>query len=437
VNSGKHVRVLIGRYLDGVASPTEVLELENALECHPSLRGEFLSYLAADSALAGASPAFARPSSPSPGRAPLARKIAYSAVAAVVILALGAGFLSNTRSASHRTPAGVATLAAANDALWADPNTELALRAGLLPADVLRLEAGTVEFICAGGATVILRGPAEFHFPRRKEIFLERGLLHCRCPSPQSRITVTTPATEIRDLGTEFTVAARADRSTRVAVLSGEVAVGGSGARRLRKGEAVEVRSDGLLAIQSLSPDDFTELQITPAHFRDSGNDASNQLQDPGFENELPNPTWNGTEHNIESVNRGRHGKGVRVMARGIAHWPQCHQSILQENLSGRLVMASVWAAVAPDDPLRGRQTALLKIAFKNAEGRDFAFVCKRFLGPKSEPGRFEKVHVAAFAPKGTARMQIQMMLQTDRLDTGSVIFDDATLLVADRTESP
>jgi hypothetical protein len=33
--------------------------------------------------------------------------------------------------------------------------------------------------------------------------------------------------------------------------------------------------------------------------------------------------------------------------------------------------------------------------------------------------------------------MQIQMILQTDRLDTGSEIFDDATLFVADRTEFP
>jgi hypothetical protein len=98
--------------------------------------------------------------------------------------------------------------------------------------------------------------------------------------------------------------------------------------------------------------------------------------------------------------------------------------------MAGQLVMASVWACVAPGDPLQGNQTAVLKIAFKNEEGRDFAFVCKRFLGPQSEPGRFEKIQVAAFAPEGTARMQLQLMLQADRREAGSVIFDDATVFI-------
>lgn len=425
---------LIGRYVDQIATPAEVVELENILHRNPAARREFLRYLATDTALTGAAlttgisrAKTCKIRSKSRFSSLLRMAAAALVLASLSILPLWRNFVTGTRSDTQGVKA-FATLSAATHALWSDPNTELSLRAGLMPQGLMRLESGTVEFLCRDGATVTLRGPAAFEFPEQKVVFLESGRIHCRCPSPESRLTVTTPATQIQDLGTEFAVEARSDRSTRVAVLSGEVQIGKPHLHRLRKGQAMELRGDGILAINALSAGDFSEFQITASEVLENDEKSPNLLSDPGFDYAIPNALWNGTEHNITSSVGGRSGNGVRVMARGIAHWPQCHQTIHGENIPGSLVVASAWAAVCLDDPLRGNQTAMLKIAFKNAEGRDFAFVCKRFLGPHSQPGRFEKVEIAAFAPPGTVRLQVQLMLQADGRDRGSIIFDDAFL---------
>ncbi len=81
--------------------------------------------------------------------------------------------------------------------------------------------------------------------------------------------------------------------------------------------------------------------------------------------------------------------------------------------------------AVAPPEPLKLRQSAMLKVVFKNAEGRDFAFALRRFLGPQSKLGVFEPVRVGAFAPSGTRRVQVQLMLQSGLQESGSVVFDN------------
>lgn len=330
-------------------------------------------------------------------------------------------------------PQPFATLAAANEAQWADPNVELTLRGGELPPGPLRLESGTAEFLCADGATVVVRGPAVVRFPARKRVFVESGRIFCRCPSPESRLSVETAATQIVDLGTEFAVDARADRSTLVAVLSGEVQVGNAQQRRLRKGEAVEVRGDGILAIQPLAREEFSELLLASPSVSDAVRRSENLLRDPGFENGLGEQTWSGTETNIAAVGSGgRSGSAVRVFARGYANWPQCRQKINTGDIAGKLVVASVWAATPARDPLRTRQVAMLKIVFVNDDGRDFAFAMRRFVNPKSEQDRFEQAQVAAFAPPGTRQVQIQLMLNSNLLDSGSVIFDDASLVIAD-----
>ena len=58
--------------------------------------------------------------------------------------------------------------------------------------------------------------------------------------------------------------------------------------------------------------------------------------------------------------------------------------------------------AVAPPEPLKLRQSAMLTVVFKNAEGRDLAF-----------------------ALSGTRRVQVQLMLQSGLQESGSVVFDN------------
>lgn len=423
---------LIGRYTDGGATSDEVRELEVALRGDAELRRTFLSYMNLDAALTGSAPALRIVKGEAASRTsrPFTRWIGWAAAAAIVLFA----FIVATSQRGSRTRAvqPFVTLAAANDAVWSDPNVELALRSGELPPGALRLESGSAEFLCADGATVLLRGPAAVRFPERKRVFVESGRIFCRCPSPESRLAVSTLATEILDLGTEFAVEARADRSTLVSVLSGEVQVGREAARRLRKGEAVEVRGDGILAIKPLAREEFAELLAISPSANEAVQHGQNLLRDPAFENGLSEQTWNGTETNIEATHAGRSGGGVRVFARGYAQWPQCRQKLKTGDIAGKLVVASAWGASASDDPLRPKQGALLKLVFLDEKGRDFAFAIRRFLDGRSAAGRFEQAQVAAFAPPGTREVQIQLMLRSERQDSGSVIFDDASLIIAD-----
>lgn len=422
---------LISRYLDGGANRAESQELEKALRSDASLRHDFLRCLNVDAVMASSRPRIELASASAVAQKNWTRPV-WWALAAAALVMLGTVltlFLRNPERREKSVPA-FATLVAANDAVWADPNIELALRSGELPSSLLQIESGTAEFKCADGASVIVRGPAAVRFPERKRVFVQNGQVFCRCPSPASRLTIATPATEVVDLGTEFAVEARADLSTRVAVVSGEVQVGKTQPRRLKKGEAVEVRGDGILAIRPMPREEFAELLLASPLLGDVLQRGTNLLKEPHFDQARGDGVWAGTEGNFEWTPRGRSGGGMRVRAHGSAHWPQCHQTLDAEGQEGRLVVASVWAASAPDEPLRGRQTAMLKVAFKNAEGRDFAFAMQRFLGPGSVPGRFEQVELAAVIPPGTKRIQMQLMLQSDLKAAGSVVFDDASLMI-------
>ena len=355
-----------------------------------------------------------------------------SLAAAAVVVFTGIWAWLMWKPSHPATVSPLASLAAANDAVWADPNVELALRSGELPQGALRLESGTAEFLCMDGATVVIRGPASVRFMDLKRVFVEDGRIFCRCPSPESRLSIVTPATEIQDLGTEFTVEARADQSTLVAVLSGEVQVGKTQTQLLRKGQSAVVRGDGLLVIQPLAQEDFSELLLASPTVNDAIRHGRNLLADPGFEQGLREQTWSGTEPNLAaSPSGGRSGGAVRIRSNGQAHWPQCRQKIATGDIAGRLVVGTVWAAPS-GGALRSKQSAVLKIVFVNDKGRDFAFAMRRFLDAKSSPDRFEQAQVAALAPPGTRSVQLQLMFQTNLRESGSILFDDAALMIAD-----
>jgi hypothetical protein len=415
----------VGRIADGTASAEEVREVNAALRSDAELRRAYLRYMNLESALASA--AAARPvvvRKPSP--LPWVRWAAVASLAAAVVVCV---LLRMERPPEVVAP--FATLVAAHDAVWGDPNVELALNGGQLPSVSIRLESGTAEFLLNDGATVVLRGPAAVRFPQPKRVHVEGGRVVCRCPSPESRITVETASTEVVDLGTEFFVEARADRSALVAVLSGEVRVGAE--QHLRKGEAAEVRADGILIVRPLTQEEVSNQfrAVTPAE--EVTNRGSNLLKDAGFDRGLSAETWGGTEPNLTPLaDGGRHGRAIRVSASGFAHFPQCRQRVETGDVSGKVVMASVWAANPASDRLRPGQFAMLKIAFVNERGREFGFAKRQFLNAQSPPGQFEEIRLAAIAPPGTHAIQFQLVLSTNARKEGSVLFDDAEFVVAD-----
>ena len=351
------------------------------------------------------------------------------AAAAAVLVLVGVLWFRVERA---RTAAPFATLMATTNARWADPNVELALSSGERLAGPLRLESGRAEFQMVDGATVVLDGPASVRFAERKVVFVDEGRVFCQCPTPESRLSVITPQTKVVDLGTEFSVEARADASTRVAVLSGKVDVKSPNAGVLTAGEAVEVRRDVVVRLKPLTPEEMQALMpesvSTTVTHRDGG---QNKLADPGLESALPSTLWRGTDECLQSaIAAGRTGNAVRIRA-GRKSYPIVKQRVETGDVSGRVVQASVWAMSPADDPLSERQFAVLKIAFLNSAGREFACSARHFLHQGLPPGVYVPAQLAAQAPPGTRSVEVQLMLAASSLKSGSVCFDDASLVVA------
>ncbi len=355
---------------------------------------------------------------------PLAAAAVFVAMLGVAALWLGFG--------RAKAAAPFATLMATTNARWADPNVELALNSGANITNALRLESGRAEFRTLDGATVLLDGPATVRFAERKLVLVEEGRVFCQCPTPESRLSVVTPQTKVVDLGTEFTVEARADESTRVSVLSGKVRVMTLNAGVLSAGEVVDVKRDAVVRLKPLTAEEIAALMpkdIPAPTGRDEA--GRNRLLDSGFEKPLPSALWRGTDDCLEhAAALGRSGNAVRIRAGG-RHYPLVKQHVESGDIGGRVVQASVWAMSPADDPLLPRQFAVLKLAFLNAEGREFACSTRHFLHDGHPPAAYVAAQLAAQAPQGTRSVEVQLMLGAGSMKAGSVCFDDAALTIA------
>jgi hypothetical protein len=365
-------------------------------------------------------------------------RLVSAGAAAVFLLALAAGLLVARRGAGFAAPP--AMLEAAADARWDDPDVDLVLRGGGLPAGPMRLQSGVAEFRLGAGATAAVLGPAEFEVAGPLRLVLRRGRILMRCPSKDSRFVVETPGVTLAGLGAEFVVGAGPGLHVFAASLRGALvvtvddeptAVEAGGAVRVGEGRK-PVRAAPRL-------DDFAALLRAPA-----APDVvpDNLLADPGFESgcasndEEPRPggpAWRGTPGHVDILfGSGRNGTAaLRIRALGNRLWPWAGQTVAAVPLAGRRVTASVRAQQPADDPLRGRQCAILKLYFRDAAGRETAYAERRFLWGDDAVGAFVEARLATVAPAEAASVQLQVMLNACGLATGTVLFDDARLAVA------
>lgn len=346
-------------------------------------------------------------------------------------------------------PPPVATLAAAFDAIWSDPNVAFVLRQGDIPAGMLTLVSGRVEFLFDAGATAVIEGPATFEPVSRDTLRVAAGSVRCRCPHPGTELRVETPSGTIVDLGTEFAISVEPDVRTRVAVIEGQVRVDGREASRLMSaGEAVAIDRQGRSSDDiGFLKDVATRVTLTPVDpiaFAGCGN----TLLDPSFETQGEDHRrgeheastlgdfhlgpWRGSLGHVEQVAApvasGSHA--VRISARGSRFWPLVAQPVATGDIAGRPVMASVKVCQKQDDPLTGSQCAIVKLVFLDASGRYFAQAERYFLRAGSTVGTFVEGDIAAVAPAGTATVQCQILLNARGVPTGSLVVDDAALLI-------
>lgn len=483
MNISEEIETLASRYMDGLASPAEVERLESLAMGDHGLLNRFVALLNLDAGLSGIAAAW--PFVPFAGRpgkthtqtespaasagAGLRSGMIRGLGAAGVLLALvGAtyGLVSLGPRAGDPAAAAVvaanpvnkpfAVLDAAFDPVWSDPNIDLVMRRGLLPAGPVRLVSGEIEMLFASGGTAVIEGPAVFEPIANDALRLTSGSVRCRCPRPGTELRVETPTGTVIDLGTEFAVSIADDARMRVAVIEGQVQLDlATSSTLMREGEAVSVDPSGR------SVDDIGFLkelarQTTLARF-DPASVASgtNLLADPSFEaepdagelqtgdtqeaagrvlGEFRLGPWLGSRGYAESVTApiatGR--RAVRIAANSSPFWPILLQDVATGDIAGRAVMAAVKVAQTASDPLSGRQCAIVKLVFVDRAGREFARAERHFLREGSPVDQFMKVGIAAIAPPGTAGVRCQVLLNACGLPTGGIVVDDAAMVVVD-----
>ena len=439
----------IRKYLAGESSEEETRLLGDTLQRDPLLLADFLAYARVDAMLANlpalipSAPLEARgPDTPNGSstvpvqravacgssdpaalhgsttlhqakQAPWRTVAAWSAALAAVLLI---GFAIYPATVKQR-PVPFSSLVTSTNARWADPNVEWALRAGELPAGLLRLEEGNVELATSDHARIFLQSPVAVRFVSRNRIVCEEGRLVCECPTPASRLIVQTPQTLVVDLGTVFAVDAQKDASTQVVVLRGEVELRGQRSQRVRGGEAAVVRSS-VVRIAPVSEEELTRLRAVFT------------------ERELPvDPTRNALAHgwktSSELVWVDPNKPSIRISAGDLRQYPMASQTVETGEVSGRTVLASVRAESHPEEPLLDGQYAVLKIAFLDPSRHEFACAFRHFLkGHGTSSARAERVLLAVVAPQGTDAVQIQLLLNTDKRERGSAIFEQPFLSI-------
>ena len=445
---------LLERHFDGGNSAAEAQDLARLIRKDPGRARAFARasalHLQIRSVLQlGRQEGFAEP----PVRRP-ARHLRLVGAAALVAVVASLGLMMKTgrlsswqlkpgNAMTSAVPSAVpaAVLTATSGATWADADEELVLRRGDLPAGRLVLVSGLAEFTTADGAVCLVQGPATFEFNASDRLRIDRGKVVCRCPTEASRITVVTPQSQVTDLGTEFGVSVSDDSDTEVAVLQGQVRLqAGERSQILGVGQALSVHGTDELKPSPKLVNQFSHLtSLIPADPPPSAQQR-NLLKAADFAT-APRSAADGataaapwtavTPNAVLAARAGRAGgPAVRIRAAGSRYWPWVSQDVRTGDVAGRQVLASVWAASAADDPLQGGQRAIVKVIFLDADGREFADAQRHFLGNQSAPGAYVQGVVAAVAPRGTVGVRFQVLLNAKGRSSGSVLFDDARLIV-------
>lgn len=144
-----------------------------------------------------------------------------AAAAAVVFgafIVVKSGFLAP----ANETGASVARVLASVEAVWGGSGVE---PGSPLQADSYHLLSGTADLELGEGVKLSLRGPATFELIDENRVHLTSGKLVARIPEQALGFLVTTPQSEVFDLGTEFGLSVNDDGQTDVHVIDGLVEV--------------------------------------------------------------------------------------------------------------------------------------------------------------------------------------------------------------------
>jgi hypothetical protein len=228
---------LIDDYLNGLLDDARARDLEARLQADVEVRRAFVRYvrlhtdlslelrarqasgrvldlIGKDLADTAPSP---QPKSSSRRARPLHRLASLLAAAAVLVLAVWAGWrLLGPRSAPDEA---VAWLVNAQNCTWTDGEPPGELR----PGRVLRIDRGLAELRFRCGTRMVIEGPAHIDLVSDRSIRLRNGKLTARVPTEAIGFEVLSPQGKVIDLGTEFGVSVNPNGVTDVYVFAGQV----------------------------------------------------------------------------------------------------------------------------------------------------------------------------------------------------------------------
>ena len=119
----------------------------------------------------------------------------------------------------------------------------------LTKGETLHIQRGDVRIRFNCGVEVTLHGPALFHVESSMLGKLEYGTLEARVPPEAIGFLIETPASRVKDLGTEFGLSVKPNGDTNIKVLNGEVEAepkhpwltGGELCRKLFEGDSLRI----------------------------------------------------------------------------------------------------------------------------------------------------------------------------------------------------
>ena len=162
------------------------------------------------------------PTSPPPQLRPISSKLPVGWLASAAIVVLGVSGAMWLRQPEKTASPDVALLAASIDANWSDGDVE---PGASLSAGKYQLSSGSVDLLFSDGARVSVGGPAIFELKSARHLHLESGQLVANISDEALGFIVTSPQSEVIDLGTEFGLSVNETGTTDVHVLDGLVEV--------------------------------------------------------------------------------------------------------------------------------------------------------------------------------------------------------------------
>tara|TARA_R110002095_G_scaffold181477_3_gene158781 strand:+ start:3924 stop:5573 length:1650 start_codon:yes stop_codon:yes gene_type:complete len=154
---------------------------------------------------------------------------------------------STTAGNTHKELLSEAQLIAGHRTVFRGSNSPMSIGSRLRFAEHYMLQEGVIKILFPSGAEVILSAPAQFQVVKNEEIIVNLGKCSVYAPEGAEGFEVTTPTSEVVDLGTRFSVVVAEDGASNVSVVEGEAEItplSNSHKRTLFKGDSAYVGTD-------------------------------------------------------------------------------------------------------------------------------------------------------------------------------------------------